>query len=136
MTIPIEAGNRIQLPAEWIEALGLNGAVSLEKTADGILVRPARPARLADPARPLAWGDARLLELGSRRGVKTIVTEDQPFATVCARQGIAAASPLDATLRQQVAAWESANLPPKGAVRMLRRVHQWLNQAHPQAAAD
>jgi hypothetical protein len=36
----IEPGNRIQLPAEWMRALGLHGLVALERTGDGILVRP------------------------------------------------------------------------------------------------
>jgi hypothetical protein len=39
---PIEPGNRIQLPADWAEALGLNGQVVLERTSAGILVRPFR----------------------------------------------------------------------------------------------
>jgi hypothetical protein len=37
---PLEPGNRIQLPAEWVEALGLRAFVVLEKTTEGILVRP------------------------------------------------------------------------------------------------
>jgi hypothetical protein len=37
---PIEEGNRIQLPANWMRALGLQGQVALERTSDGILVRP------------------------------------------------------------------------------------------------
>jgi hypothetical protein len=41
---PIDAGHRIQLPAEWVESLGLRGQVALERTGDGILVRPAPPA--------------------------------------------------------------------------------------------
>ncbi len=41
MTIPLEAGNRIQLPAAWLESLGIEGAVCLDKTDAGILVRPA-----------------------------------------------------------------------------------------------
>jgi len=40
---PIEAGNRIQLPADWAAALGLHAVVCLERTAEGILVRPCRP---------------------------------------------------------------------------------------------
>jgi len=36
----IEPGNRIQLPADWAEALGLHGLVALDKTTEGILVRP------------------------------------------------------------------------------------------------
>jgi hypothetical protein len=39
-TTPLESGNRIQLPAEWVDALGLRGRVTLEQTNDGILVRP------------------------------------------------------------------------------------------------
>jgi hypothetical protein len=37
---PIESGNRIQLPSEWMQALGLHGQVALERTSEGILVRP------------------------------------------------------------------------------------------------
>jgi antitoxin component of MazEF toxin-antitoxin module len=37
----IESGNRIQLPADWVEALGLRGLVTLERTDNGILIRPS-----------------------------------------------------------------------------------------------
>ncbi len=37
---PIDPGNRIQLPADWTRALGLRGVVALERTEQGILVRP------------------------------------------------------------------------------------------------
>jgi hypothetical protein len=37
---PIESGNRIQLPADWMRALGLETMVALERTSEGILVRP------------------------------------------------------------------------------------------------
>ncbi len=36
----VEPGHRIQLPGEWAEALGLERLAALEKTADGIVVRP------------------------------------------------------------------------------------------------
>jgi hypothetical protein len=39
-TTLLEPGNRIQLPAEWAHALGLRGRVALERTSDGILIRP------------------------------------------------------------------------------------------------
>jgi hypothetical protein len=42
-TTPLETGHRIQLPADWVEALGLHGRVTLEKTAEGILVRACPP---------------------------------------------------------------------------------------------
>lgn len=41
MTItPIDADNRVQLPADWTLDLGLHGMVVLERTEEGILVRP------------------------------------------------------------------------------------------------
>jgi len=36
----LEADNRIQLPADWAEDLGLRGQVTLEWTENGILIRP------------------------------------------------------------------------------------------------
>jgi len=37
---PIDADRRIQLPAEWAEAFGLRDQVALERTKDGIVIRP------------------------------------------------------------------------------------------------
>ncbi len=42
--IAVEPGNRIQLPSDWADALGLRGRVVLDKTAEGILVRPCASA--------------------------------------------------------------------------------------------
>jgi hypothetical protein len=39
-TTRTEPGDRIQLPADWAEALGLRGLVTLERTDKGILIRP------------------------------------------------------------------------------------------------
>jgi hypothetical protein len=39
-TISLEPGNRIQLPADWAKALGLCDLVILERTDNGILIRP------------------------------------------------------------------------------------------------
>jgi hypothetical protein len=39
-TTPLEPGHRIQLPADWADALGLRDRVTLERTDAGILVRP------------------------------------------------------------------------------------------------
>lgn len=36
----LEADHRIQLPAEWVDELGLHGFAELEKGPDGIFVRP------------------------------------------------------------------------------------------------
>ena len=39
--IPIETEYKIQIPAEWVEELGLKKIVMLEKTSTGIMVRPS-----------------------------------------------------------------------------------------------
>jgi predicted nucleic acid-binding protein len=91
--------------------------------------------QLAD-AHGLDMTDAVLLDLAVRQGVSHLATEDQSLVQACGHLGIAPESPLDAGLRQQVAAWELVNLAPKGLARILRSVHQWLTQTHPQAAQD
>jgi predicted nucleic acid-binding protein len=78
--------------------------------------------------------DAVLLHLARQHGAGYLTTEDQALAWACTQFGITPGSPLDAGLRRQVAAWEAVNLAPKGLSRVLRRVHQWLDQTHPQAA--
>jgi len=57
---PVEPGHRIQLPAAWVEALGLRGLVALERTTEGILVRPGPPK---------SWDDffGTKLQVGSAR---------------------------------------------------------------------
>ncbi len=37
---PVEPGHRIQLPADWADSLGPQNQVVLERTGEGILVRP------------------------------------------------------------------------------------------------
>ncbi len=36
----IEPDQKVQLPPDWVEELGLHGTIALEKAADGIIVRP------------------------------------------------------------------------------------------------
>ena len=36
----IQPDHKIQLPAEWVDELGLHAVATLEKTDNGILVRP------------------------------------------------------------------------------------------------
>jgi hypothetical protein len=56
---PIEPGNRIQLPSEWAQALRLYDRVSLERTAEGILIRPGQQ---------LTWDDIFATRLSVRAG--------------------------------------------------------------------
>lgn len=80
--------------------------------------------------------DAILLHLARWHAAQFLVTDDQHLAAVCRNFGITPVSPIDATLRLAVAAWELQHVPPKGLPRVLRRVHEWLNQSYKQAAAD
>ena len=59
--------------------------------------------------------DAVLLHLTARHGTRCIVTEDQRLGQACVQRGITPVSPLDASLRQQTAAWEAAHLAAQGA---------------------
>jgi predicted nucleic acid-binding protein len=80
--------------------------------------------------------DAVLLDLCRAVGARSVATEDQRLAQVCSQVGLLIESPLGPVLRQQVAAWEAGNLAVKGLARVLRRVHAWLCQTHPQASQD
>jgi hypothetical protein len=42
-TTLVQVGYTIQIPAAWVAELGLGACVILEKTAEGILVRPCGP---------------------------------------------------------------------------------------------
>jgi predicted nucleic acid-binding protein len=80
--------------------------------------------------------DAVLLQAAQAQGALWLATDDSKLAQACQPVGITPQTPIDATLRQQMAAWEAANLPAKGLPRVLRQVHQWLSQIYPQAAQD
>jgi hypothetical protein len=56
---PLEPGNLVQLPADWAEALGLRGQVVLERTAEGILIRPGPR---------FTWDDIFATRLSARPG--------------------------------------------------------------------
>lgn len=80
--------------------------------------------------------DAILLHLVQQRRSTYLATDDQNLGRVCTQLGIMPQTPLNPALRQQIAAWETTQLAPRGLARVLRRCYQWLNQIHPQAAQD
>jgi predicted nucleic acid-binding protein len=80
--------------------------------------------------------DAALLFLAHQQGARFLATDDQHLSAVSSQLGITPLTPLNSSLRQAVAAWESIYVPPKGLPRVLRRVYQWLSSSHPQAAHD
>lgn len=114
----------------------------LNQVAGGpLVILPIEPAdvhavlSLAD-SQALDFTDAALLHLAQKHGAPFLATDDQRLAKVSAQFGVTSISPFDAALRQAVANWEAQHVPPKGLPRVLRRVHQWLSQVHPQAALD
>lgn len=80
--------------------------------------------------------DAVLFHVVLENAAPFLVTDEARLAKVCPQFGITATSPIDAALRQAIAAWEAQHVPPKGLPRVLRRVHNWLMQSHGQAAQD
>ena len=80
--------------------------------------------------------DAVLLQTAEAQGASWLATDDSKLMQACRQVGITPESPIDATVRQQMAVWETANVPAKGLARVLYQLHQWLNQTHPQAAED
>jgi hypothetical protein len=62
MTVPYETDDRVRIPREWAEELGFEREVQLERTASGVLVKPA-PEAEAVPS----WEEifASKLEIGS-----------------------------------------------------------------------
>jgi predicted nucleic acid-binding protein len=84
----------------------------------------------------LDFTDAVLLHLAQSRGSRVLATDDQRLSQICPQFGVTALSPLDATLRQAVSAWEASHLPPKGLPRVLRRIHDWIGRSDPHTAQD
>jgi len=80
--------------------------------------------------------DALLLHTAQAQGAVWLATDDSKPARACQQVGTTPQTPIDNALRQQRAAWEAANLPPKRVSYVLRQTHQWLCQTHPQAAQD
>jgi predicted nucleic acid-binding protein len=80
--------------------------------------------------------DALLISCARGQGVARLATDDQKLIRVCDQIGMTVENPIDDDLRRQIAEWETANLAVKGLPRILRRVHRWLNAAHPQLAND
>ena len=63
-TFSLEADYKIELPSEWVVELGLESGVVLEKTRDGILIRP-NPVQTWDKiyAKKLKIGSTSVLDL-------------------------------------------------------------------------
>jgi hypothetical protein len=80
--------------------------------------------------------DAVLLHTAQVRGALWLATDDMKLAQICRQVGVTPETPIDAALRQQMVAWEAANLPAKGLPRVLRQIHRWLHHIVPQAAED
>jgi len=74
----------------------------------------------------LDTNDAILLQLCLTSSINVIATDDRRFAHACDDLGITVENPITAVVRQQMAVWEEANLPPRGLPRLLLHIHRWL----------
>jgi hypothetical protein len=79
--------------------------------------------------------DAILLQSYLEHRIGCIATDDRRFSHVCTNFGIVVENPITLAIRQQMAAWESENLPPRGLPRLLSYIHQWLKTQEPNIAA-
>lgn len=80
--------------------------------------------------------DAVLLQASQVQEALWLATDDSKLTQACRQVGITPETPIDATVRQEMAAWEAANLAAKGLPRVLRQIHRWLSQTYPQTAQD
>jgi predicted nucleic acid-binding protein len=80
--------------------------------------------------------DAVLLESCQARGIRIIASDDDKFAQKCVQLGLTTETPIDSAMRQQIATWESANLPAKGLPRLLFQIRHWLDQHEPRFAQE
>jgi hypothetical protein len=80
--------------------------------------------------------DAVLLETCRVHRASMVCTDDDKFARVCVQVGLNSETPVDPALRQQIATWESANLPTRGLARLLFHVRRWLEQEDPRVAKE
>ena len=80
--------------------------------------------------------DAVLMQASLTRGANALATDDQKLIRVCPRVNLMPETPIDDSVRRQMASWEAKNLPQKGLPRILRQIHRWLYQNHRQVAED
>ena len=68
-TLALETDNKIKLPRDWVKELGLESGVVLERTDDGILIRP-HAAQTWDEvyAEKLKMGKSSALDLSEVSG--------------------------------------------------------------------
>ena len=68
-TLSLEVNYKIELPRDWVTELGLESGIVLEKTHNGILIRP-RPAGTWDEvyAEKLKIGNTSALDLSEVSG--------------------------------------------------------------------
>ena len=82
----------------------------------------------------LDTNDAILLQTCLNSDINIIATDDRRFARACDDWGISVENPITPTVRQQMADWEEANLPPRGLPRLLLPIHRWLEARDPNIA--
>lgn len=80
--------------------------------------------------------DAVLLQASQSQESSWLATDDSKLAQACRQVGITPETPIDATIRQEMAVWEAANLPAKGLPRVLCQIYRWLSSTYPQIAQD
>ncbi len=68
-TVSLETDYKIKLPLDWVKELGLESGVVIERTVDGILIRPYAPQTWDDIyTEKLKMGNPSALDLSEVSG--------------------------------------------------------------------
>ena len=68
-TVSLETDYKIKLPLDWVKELGLESGIVIERTVDGILIRPYAPQTWDDIyAEKLKMGNPSALDLSEVSG--------------------------------------------------------------------
>jgi predicted nucleic acid-binding protein len=102
----------------------------------GVDVAVATSAMACAGSLGIDLADAVLLETCRVHRASMVCTDDDKFARVCVQAGLAAETPIDSSVRQQMGVWESTNLPARGLPRLLFHVRHWLDGEDPRLARE
>ena len=80
--------------------------------------------------------DAVLVQASLTRGAKILATDDRKLIQACSQIDLVPETPIDDLLREQMADWETRNLPQKGLPRILKRIYHWLHQHNQQISEE
>jgi len=78
--------------------------------------------------------DSLLIELCLSSQIPSLASDDRRLLKTCGEMGIQPQSPVSEDQRLMMRLWEDEKLPKSGLLRLLKRIHGWLNDINPETA--